>query len=124
MKGIATCKVCGRDFALMVEEHYVTCDPKKKGAITALVDSDKPYEYDAFDCPHCGCQYIAQPRKPTAELLLEENNLSESYLKHIEDGHGCNNCKYETNDESEYPCDSCCHCIDGKECKYEPKEDR
>lgn len=124
LKGMATCKVCGRDFALMAEEHYIARNPKVTGAITALVNSDKACEYDAFDCPHCGCQYVAQERKPVAELSNDEEKDSfESFLDHCKDGHGCDNCKYESSDELDYPCNSCCHCIDYAECKYEPKEE-
>lgn len=64
MKGITTCKVCGREFPLMVEDHYIAQDPRKIGAIANFVNTDKAIEYDAFDCPHCGCQNIMQTRKP------------------------------------------------------------
>lgn len=64
MKGMTTCKVCGRDFALMAEDHYVSEDPKKTGALANLVNTDRAYEFDTFDCPHCGCQNVMQERKP------------------------------------------------------------
>lgn len=66
MKGMRTCGVCGRDFPLLFEEHYVAEDPQKVGAFANLVSTDKAYEYDAIDCPHCGCQNVLQPRKPAA----------------------------------------------------------
>lgn len=62
MKGMATCKVCGRDFALMEEEHYIVRDNAKTG-ISAAISSDEEKLFDAYDCPHCGSQYIAQERK-------------------------------------------------------------
>lgn len=63
MKAMATCKVCGRDFALIIEEHYIARDCEKTGVIPALSGQDEAKMYDAFDCPHCGSQYIAQERK-------------------------------------------------------------
>ena len=76
MKGMTTCKICGRDFALMVEEHYVAQDPQKVGAIANLVSTDRAFEFDAFDCPHCGCQNVMQGRKP---VLFEESECPCDY---------------------------------------------
>lgn len=70
MKGMTTCKICERDFPLIVEDHYVAQDPQKVGAIANLVSVDRAFEFDAFDCPHCGCQNIMQNRKPC--LFSEE----------------------------------------------------
>ena len=64
VKGMYTCKVCGRDFPLLIEEQYVATDPRATGVVATLVSMDKANQYDAFDCPHCGCQNIIQPRKP------------------------------------------------------------
>lgn len=61
-KGIATCKVCGRDFALIAEEHYIARDPEKTGIVTTLAGEDVKI-FDAIDCPHCGCQNVLQERK-------------------------------------------------------------
>ena len=74
MKGMYTCKVCGRDFPLMAEEHYTTKEPEKTGLTAALAGSD-PKLHDAFDCPHCGCQNIVGVREAfyceECELLNE-----------------------------------------------------
>lgn len=64
VKAITTCKICGRGFPLIIEEHYVARDPKSSGVIAALASTDKAYEYDAIDCPYCGCQNILRGRKP------------------------------------------------------------
>ena len=64
MKGMTTCKVCGRDFALMEEEHYTAREPQKTGVLANLANTDVARMFDAFDCPHCGCQNIMQERKP------------------------------------------------------------
>jgi hypothetical protein len=53
--GAYTCRVCGKDFPLFAECHYVARDTKSNGALAGLV-SQEPKLYDVFDCPHCGCQ--------------------------------------------------------------------
>ena len=63
VKGMTTCKICGRDFLLLVEEHYVSTDVIKTGLVTAISGDNEPQLFDSFDCPHCGCQNIMQPRK-------------------------------------------------------------
>lgn len=63
MKGMTTCKVCGRDFPLLVEEHYEAQDPKKTGIVPAISGTIEATIYDAFDCPNCGCQNLMQVRK-------------------------------------------------------------
>lgn len=62
MKGMATCKICGRDFPLITEERYTVRDVERTGIATAFGGSESNL-YDAFDCPHCGCQNIIQERK-------------------------------------------------------------
>lgn len=64
MQGILTCKVCERDFALIIEKHYIARDVMRIGGVTvALSGQTEAKIYDAFDCPHCGCQNIIQERK-------------------------------------------------------------
>ena len=75
MKGMTTCKVCGRDFPLMAEEHYIAQDPQRIGVLANLANTDKAMEYDAFDCPHCGCQNVMQTRKSI--WVPEESEESE-----------------------------------------------
>ena len=62
MKGMTTCKICGRDFPLIAEERYTVRDAEKTGIAVAFGGSESML-YDAFDCPHCGCQNIVQERK-------------------------------------------------------------
>ena len=101
IKGMTACKVCGRDFPLIAEEHYVAADPRTSGVISALVSTDKAYLYDVFDCPHCGCQNILQSRKPYAcpcdygicdECQCEDDEEEEE----------------EEDDAPETPCKGCC----------------
>ena len=62
IKGMATCKICGRDFPLLNEEHYVAVDASKTGT-AEVISHTEPIFYDAIDCPHCGCQNVLQERK-------------------------------------------------------------
>lgn len=64
VKGLMTCKVCGRDFALNAEDHYIARDVMKKGGVVpAIIGDVEATLWDAFDCPHCGCQNVIQERK-------------------------------------------------------------
>lgn len=63
-KGMIECKVCHREFALVEEDHYVAHDPEPIGSLATLTCKDPAYQYDAIDCPHCGCQNLLQNRKP------------------------------------------------------------
>lgn len=98
MKGMTTCKVCGRDFALMQEEHYTAKDTGKMGVIANLTNADKALIWDAFDCPYCGCQNLMQERKPF--------NIPEK-LEIVGEHDGCYGCAYEDLDFSDEPCVSC-----------------
>lgn len=57
------CKICGHGFEPTKEGHYIARDPGVTGAFSGLGSHDEDHLYDAFDCPNCGCQYIAQDRK-------------------------------------------------------------
>ena len=92
MKGMTTCKICGWDFPLMAEEHYVARDGEKKGLVAAFTAQEEGTQYDAFDCPHCGCQNIMQERK----LALKETILAENEESDPE-------CDKEEPDEEEKP---------------------
>ena len=82
-----TCKVCGGNFHLVDENHYIARDSKiANGFAQALSGEEEPKQYDAFDCPFCGCQYIAQERK----RLLE---ISEPMGDEPEEG-SCEECEY------------------------------
>lgn len=60
-----TCKVCEHVFELTKERHYIAREKTE----LFLIASNKmePTLYDAFDCPNCGCQYIAKERKRVHE---------------------------------------------------------
>ena len=56
------CKVCGCEFAPVIDKHYIARDNDKYGIVTAFKNAEENL-YDTFDCPACGCQIIAQERK-------------------------------------------------------------
>ena len=72
-KGMRTCEICGRDFALIVEEHYIATSNEKTG-LARLAGGGEPDWYDAIDCPHCGCQQLlhARLRLVRAEIEVED----------------------------------------------------
>ena len=60
------CKVCGCKFNPVKQSHYIARDNKKASSLIATFSSDAESTlYDAFDCPQCGCQIVAQQRKIT-----------------------------------------------------------
>lgn len=56
------CKVCGTEFLPTIDSHYVCRDIEVTGLQT-ISRKEEVKQYDAFDCPNCGCQVIAQGRK-------------------------------------------------------------
>ena len=103
-KGMATCVVCGRDFALMAEEHYTARDTEKNGMIPSITGEQEPVLYDAFDCPHCGCQNVMKERKRGCdECECTDGDTAEV------DHDGCIGCAHENLSGSEEPCASCMH---------------
>lgn len=123
MKGMATCKVCGRDFALMAEESYIVRDNKpEKGLSQVLSGLEEPKIYDAFDCPHCGCQYIAQERKRLLEIPCCDNEEEYEDCDNEEKYEGaCWGCKYYLKSKTDNPCKDCNH-NGGKFNKFEQME--
>lgn len=70
-KGMTTCKVCGRDFPLLIEEHYVSKEAGRIG-FAALAVGPAPILWDSFDCPHCGCQNRMQQRERLSDILGQD----------------------------------------------------
>lgn len=56
------CKICGSEFLPVVGKHYICRDNDVTG-LSTINKKDEVKMYDAFDCPICGCQVIAQERK-------------------------------------------------------------
>lgn len=55
------CNVCGHEFPATVEGHYIARDEGVTGILLGAHDEEKLH--DAWDCPYCGAQYVAQERK-------------------------------------------------------------
>lgn len=96
IKGMYTCGVCGRDFPLIAEERYTVRGTERSGIAVAfsLEEADR---YDAFDCPHCGCQNVVSPRM--RELEPEDAGCGEG-----DDPGSCADC-----------CGGCSACPGGEE---------
>lgn len=57
------CKVCGCKFNANSENHYTARDNEKNGVAAVFNSELESKLYDAFDCPSCGSQIVAQERK-------------------------------------------------------------
>lgn len=67
------CAVCGAKLELNKLYHYIARDDGATGLVTAFTKEQEEPMYDAFDCPVCGCQYIAQERKRTLDDVVYDN---------------------------------------------------
>lgn len=86
IKGMTTCKVCGRDFPLIAEEHYVSKEADSFG-LAAIAGVVVPTLWDSFDCPHCGCQNRMQQRNRLTDSLGRDFPLD--YGENEEDEESC-----------------------------------
>lgn len=77
------CKICGTEFPALIERHYISRDSTKTGFAAAFGSSDEPTIFDTYDCPNCGCQVIAQPRKRNYKQDYEEVT-DEEFLERID----------------------------------------
>lgn len=64
------CKICGCEFPAVADKRYTARDNTRTGLSTAF-GHDEEKLYDAFDCPMCGCQAIAQERKRDYVVCVE-----------------------------------------------------
>lgn len=62
-KKIKQCVVCGTEFELLQERHYIAIDCGESGIATVIGKTTDPKIYDAMDCPRCGCQNVLKERK-------------------------------------------------------------
>ena len=60
------CKICGTEFPAVEERHYIARDNSRTGVVV-VISKDEEKIYDAYDCPMCGSQIIAQERKRNFE---------------------------------------------------------
>ena len=62
------CKICGKRFKLIKENRYLAAEK----LITFDALTKLPKTFEAFDCPHCGCQNIVNIREKTVERSRNE----------------------------------------------------
>lgn len=67
------CKICGCEFNATNEKHYISRDECKTG-FAAISSCQETVEYDTFDCPQCGCQYVAQARKRAVDPIEPDDD--------------------------------------------------
>ena len=88
------CKICGTEFPPIRERHYISRDLTKTGLAAAFGSSDEPAMFDSYDCPCCGSQVIAQPRKrqydPKSEETTDEELLADMSNETIAEHLGLN----------------------------------
>lgn len=65
------CNVCSIEYTTRKSEHYIAIGNGKTG-LAAFAGGEESNIYDAFDCPVCGCQIIAQERKRTVKTQENE----------------------------------------------------
>ena len=76
IKGQTTCVICGRDFPLIIEEHYVSREINQKGIVTVVSGTESKL-WDSFDCPHCGCQNRVQQRNRLSDIFGQDLPLDD-----------------------------------------------
>lgn len=86
------CKICGKDFELKLENHYVSRDNEAHGIVN-IIKNEEENIFDTFDCPYCGCQNIIQQRKRPAFV-------GSDYIGEIDDGY-VEGVEEETEEEQE-----------------------
>lgn len=64
------CNVCGSNIIPNKNNRYVVKDRLCTGGVSNAFSGSytEPKEYDAFDCPVCGCQFVAKERLKCAEM--------------------------------------------------------
>lgn len=92
-KGMTTCKICGRDFPLIIEDHYTAKEASPTG-LAALSGVPRKL-FDAFDCPHCGCQNVMQQRYPLSDIMGSDYPIDQDVPCSCNDCHGCDKCQEE-----------------------------
>lgn len=101
---IVVCSVCGAKLELNKLYHYIARDDGVTGVTTVFTKEQEETIYDAFDCPVCGCQYIAKERKRALfdvicsdELYDDDAETSDKTeeTSDKEENPECKGCEYE-----------------------------
>lgn len=79
------CLCCGHVFSPDKEMRYTARDNKPGQQLFAVCAETK--QYDAFDCPQCGCQIIAGERlRPVDEAVFALGDIDEVHEDDISEG--------------------------------------
>lgn len=75
-----TCKICGLEFGLHIEDHYISRDGERTGLIAAIGPENESKLFDTFDCPECGCQNVIQEKENIRIFMIwNRRNLKKMY---------------------------------------------
>ena len=78
------CQCCGHTFIPTKNTHYIAKEFPQAYIIQLVEPGLK--QYDAFDCPNCGCQIIAGERlKPVDEAVFALGDIDEVHENGKED---------------------------------------
>ena len=68
------CNICGRRFRLLARDRYEVV--RRPAGLNCLTEGT--VYYNAFDCPHCGCQNIVGVLEKETVRDIEEQPQAES----------------------------------------------
>lgn len=75
------CSICGEQIELRSENRY---EVVIEAGVLQKSFGAKDQIYEAFDCPHCGCQMLMQERFPVKnEIKIAEERKDECDNRHI-----------------------------------------
>ena len=70
------CSVCGEQVELRKENRY---EVVIEAGVLQKSLGVKDHLYEAFDCPHCGCQMLMQERFPVKDKIKIEEEYADEY---------------------------------------------
>ncbi|MBQ8237909.1 MAG: hypothetical protein IJZ39_07175 [Oscillospiraceae bacterium] len=86
-KDLMHCLCCGNVFIPIKEMRYTARDNEPGKQLFAVATETK--QYDAFDCPQCGCQIIAGERlRPVDEAVFALGDIDEVHKNDIPEAPG------------------------------------
>lgn len=96
---ILICNVCGAKIEPIKSAHYIARNEGTAG-LAAAISKQEETLYDAFDCPVCGCQRIAQERKYVFydDVCADETSDKPAETSDKEENpecEGCEGCEYD-----------------------------
>lgn len=68
------CIVCEHEFPAIAEYRYTARESMTIGVVGTIAAQEEPGLFDAYDCPFCGCQNLANYRFRTLEEDENDND--------------------------------------------------